>query len=395
MTSRTLARAATVLLALTLALLAVPSVAQAVDAVDPPRITSGPSRPVTLNPGRDEVRLTVAFDNPPRYTLWATWGSLAAQAVPAGQSFAFDFTGVPDGTHRIQVYWCDSGDPDGLCSYRLDPADHPDQFTPPITVDTAAPAATLTTAARTFYPAHDDYRDTLAVAPAADEPQLTRTLVLRNGAGTVVRTLMQPAASAVDPAISWDGRDDQDARVPAGSYTPELTVTDAAGNTSRTTGGPVTVSAKALHTHRYTRTLGAAASLVSSSGPSCAAVRRPGRATWRTSVGYDSCAAGPATGRHSVRLPASTVPGRLTLSVYGAADPARPSSAAVLTVLRSNGARGTTATLGSRQGHHGLPTQSASALLRSSAVSWLVSTSGGRRYDVASFAVSYTYQTLE
>lgn len=61
-------------------------------------------------------------------------------------------------------------------------------------------------------------------------PTLTATVVIRDAAGNVVRTLTTQAGSGAPFSLGWDGRTDGGAFVPAGAYTATLTVSDGLGH---------------------------------------------------------------------------------------------------------------------------------------------------------------------
>ncbi len=114
-------------------------------------------------------------------------------------------------------------------------------------IDTRRPSLTHPSGAgRLIYPYPDGYRDALTVHTRLSAPG-TLTLVVRDPAGSVIRTSrLHHAAGAA--TVTWDGRNDRRVRVAAATYRWQLLLTDAAGNTGRTSEYAVRVSAKRLVT---------------------------------------------------------------------------------------------------------------------------------------------------
>ena len=96
------------------------------------------------------------------------------------------------------------------------------------------------------YPVHDGYRDSVAFRTRLGEAGRF-VLTVRSTGGALVRTLavVRPAGAA---SIAWNGRTARGTPVRSGSYRWRLALTDAAGNTTRSAVGSVTVSAKRLVT---------------------------------------------------------------------------------------------------------------------------------------------------
>jgi flagellar hook assembly protein FlgD len=115
----------------------------------------------------------------------------------------------------------------------------------PVVVDTRRPRlARPTTGGGRLYPSRDGYRDRFSVHTRLGEAGRL-TLVVRSSGGHVVRRVS--LRHAVGPAtISWNGRTAAGRSVPAGRYRWQLRLTDAAGNTTRSRTGHLTVSAARL-----------------------------------------------------------------------------------------------------------------------------------------------------
>ena len=81
------------------------------------------------------------------------------------------------------------------------------------------------------------------------------TLVVTDTAGNVVRSAPQAYRHELFYPVTWDGRDDTGAAVPAGSYAVHMDVTDAAGNKGTSPAMSVSVSAVPLVVASGTRTV--------------------------------------------------------------------------------------------------------------------------------------------
>jgi subtilisin family serine protease/flagellar hook assembly protein FlgD len=138
---------------------------------------------------------------------------------------------LPDGTYRIVVS-TSRGALRGWVSR-------------PVTVDTAAPALARPTGANTlFYPYRDGYRDVFTTRTTLGAAGRL-SLIVRDAAGDAVRRLSAHHAQG-RATMRWWGHFANGARVPAGTYSWQLTLTDAAGNTRRTARYAVRVSSKRL-----------------------------------------------------------------------------------------------------------------------------------------------------
>lgn len=106
-----------------------------------------------------------------------------------------------------------------------------------LVVDDAAPELTAPFAATptSFTPQAPEgvttARTATFAATASDGVSiLTVSIVIRDAAGQTVRTLTTQATNGAPFSLSWDGRTDSGAFVPAGAYTATLTVTDGLGH---------------------------------------------------------------------------------------------------------------------------------------------------------------------
>jgi hypothetical protein len=143
------------------------------------------------------------------------------------------------------------------------------------TVDTRAPhlvRPSLST--RHLYPYRDGYRDGLTLRTRLGEPGRL-TIRIRTAAGHVVRTL-RSARPAGPVAVTWNGRTAGGRIVAAGSYRVQLTLTDAAGNSSLSAPRTFTVSARRLHRVIRYVTLAAGAYRQAGGTASCATAKRSG-----------------------------------------------------------------------------------------------------------------------
>lgn len=81
------------------------------------------------------------------------------------------------------------------------------------------------------------------------------TLVVKDSAGNTVRSQPQDYQNDLYYPVTWDGRDDNGAVLPAGQYSVHLDVTDTAGNSGTSPSQGVTVSAAPLVLAGDTRTV--------------------------------------------------------------------------------------------------------------------------------------------
>ena len=111
----------------------------------------------------------------------------------------------------------------------------------PLTIDLTAPGMTgLTASGFTFFPVKDGYLDTFAPLVTLSEGG-TLTLTVRSGSGAVVKRL-SGVRTAGRTSLVWDATGATGKVVPAGRYTWQYAVTDAAGNTRTASAASVVVS---------------------------------------------------------------------------------------------------------------------------------------------------------
>src|SRR5581483_8238657 len=140
---------------------------------------------------------------------------------------------VPDGKYTVKASFTDTAGNSGSSSV--------DVF-----VDATAPTATaLTNSAPVIAPgtASTVPTTTLLSSTIGDANPDRYTITIKNGGGTVVRTIIGSFAPGAPQQVDvvWDGRNDSNAIVPNGTYTASITVRDLAGNTTTPATQPTIV----------------------------------------------------------------------------------------------------------------------------------------------------------
>ena len=113
---------------------------------------------------------------------------------------------------------------------------NPTAESPLITIKTTPPTAAATAEYEVFSPTGDSERNTVKIHQDTSEEQ-SWTGAFQDEKGKDVRTIVWRGTA--DPVVQWDGRTDNGALLPDGSYTYVLSATDRAGNTG--TSKPITL----------------------------------------------------------------------------------------------------------------------------------------------------------
>jgi len=189
----------------------------------------------------------------------------------------------------------------------------------PAVVDTTRPRLGRPRAdLRSLYPYRDHYRDSVTVRTRLGEAGRL-TLTIRSAGGSAVRTLheQRPAGLAT---VRWNGRRFDGRAVPAGTYRAQLSLTDAAGNTTRRAPITLTVSAQRLRTVIRAVDLPAAADTAAGGTAACASARARNSTFPRGLYLLNRCSSNGfdlAFADYSFRLPAALRYERITFEARG------------------------------------------------------------------------------
>jgi flagellar hook assembly protein FlgD len=149
---------------------------------------------------------------------------------------------APSGTYSLRISSvADAGGATALVTASV----RVDRVSPVVT----RPAGTATT----FYPVVDGFRDTFLPKFTVGETSAVQ-LVLRNSAGSTVRTITQTVQADKAGTLTWNGRNTAGALVPAGTYTWRVVAVDAAGRKTTTTGRSIAVRRTKLTSRTVTLT---------------------------------------------------------------------------------------------------------------------------------------------
>ncbi len=177
----------------------------------------------------DSLDLTTRFTK----TLTWTWrlenatGSVLSSRAGSGQVATLSWGGVSDAGVRV---------PDGLYTWHLSAEDragtsYPDMINDAVTVDTRAPALTLTRTPATFNPAGTTSALSVAVSGTRTLEDVLVTVAVINKAGRSVRNL-PPQLTYGKGTLrwSWDGRGTDGTVLPDGPYRYVVRASDPAAN---------------------------------------------------------------------------------------------------------------------------------------------------------------------
>lgn len=203
-----------------------------------------------VNAAGTVVRTIAAGTSKPGGTYTTTWNGKNGAATPAV---------VPAGSYTIRI-----STRDGSARTAL--------VTAGVRVDTSSPVVGRPAGTATsFYPVVDGFRDTFRPKVTVNETS-TVSLVLRNSAGSTVRTLTQTVQAGGSSTLTWNGRNTAGSLVPKGTYTWRVVATDVAGRRTTTTGRSVSVLRTKLTNKSVTLTKNGLGAYAINDGPACAVV---------------------------------------------------------------------------------------------------------------------------
>ena len=254
-----------------------------------------------------------------------------------------------------------------------------------------------TNSATSVYPAVDGYLDSITfgwdVDQALDQPGATLVLDVVD-AGTHTSVFQLAFDDETETSFIWNGRTTGGSVVPDGTYYARITAGNGTDPADSNNGPSFVVSGKKLTQHTFTKQVSAAASMEAKFAGKCSQTRNPGLKLGAGSLGYYSntkCTTARqdfAVSFHSVAVPASFRPGNARLSAYGVAVKAG-------STMRMGFAAGSAPVrIGSAKGWHSGPSVPAADLIQGNRLDWLAVATGGNRYDIKYFKVTYTYTTL-
>ncbi|WP_455383603.1 FlgD immunoglobulin-like domain containing protein [Salinispira pacifica] len=110
-----------------------------------------------------------------------------------------------------------------------------------IVLDVTSPSASVRAVPAIISPNGDGRQDRVEITQTGST-ETTWTGTVRDAAGRAVRTFT--FAKMPDPTLYWDGRDDKGVLLPNGTYTYQLSTTDAAGNTGRSNVVQITIDVR-------------------------------------------------------------------------------------------------------------------------------------------------------
>jgi hypothetical protein len=273
-------------------------------------------------------------------------------------------------------------------------------YTQSFTVDNTAHApVTLKPSFTTFYPYDDGYRDAVKFAYAGLEPYSRVDLMVWNSANPPVLVRLKQLFVVADR--SWNGRDDDGARVPAGSYTVRVRVVDNLGNVAFSPIATVTVSDKRLVTVTKAVTVTPKASMVKGVTGSCSARRTPSSHGWAGSTGYLSNTRCRTTFKASIvwtlnktKLASAVTYHWVRLGWYGGPTKAATHDHAIASFYRTDGtAVGWYSSVDVMTAQY-IPSAKGSAVVKGGYVLWGFQADRGNRYDVKSFTLTYRADVL-
>ena len=194
-----------------------------------------------FSPGTASPKKTVTYDfGVPVKSGIDTWSLAISDASGAARKTFSGTTSIPS-----SVVWDGRDDggkqlPDGGYKAKLAimyaNGHNPTAESPLITIKTTPPTAAATAEYEVFSPTGDSERNTVKIHQDTSEEQ-SWTGAFQDEKGKDVRTIVWRGTA--DPVVQWDGRTDNGALLPDGSYTYVLSATDRAGNTG--TSKPITL----------------------------------------------------------------------------------------------------------------------------------------------------------
>jgi len=270
-------------------------------------------------------------------------------------------------------------------------------------IDTVAPGLpTISVSRPTLYPFRDDYQDRVTLT-AGKQPGAGDTTQIKiiNNAHETVQTFESTSPYGT-VAFSWDGKDHDKHRVPAGIYTIQAGVTDLAGNKSPTALASVKVIRERVVSKVFKHTYSAIGTLEHSTVGKCSTLARPSSRGWAGSLGYYSNAKCSKTfddsvvsTTHAAKLPAAVKYGDLEFKVYGGATRPATRHIAYISYLSREGDWTRAKMLEPGTGWHlaGF-LKGPEYVFDDRYAVWGVFNVKGSHYDVKSFGVRLTYTAL-
>lgn len=275
-------------------------------------------------------------------------------------------------------------------------------------VDRTRPVLTgVPTSSTTIYPFADGYRDQATLAIATSEWLSSLEVRIANNAGTRVRTLRLADQRAGTRSLTWDGRSDSSALLPAGTYTYQFVAMDRALNMGVSERKTIVLSHKRTVGKVVVQVVSPAASLETELAGACSELVTPARADWAGSVGYysnyqcDDAATSDAGARHAFTIPATPGAvrwGALRVGAFGGAAGVEADEA----FLRYYNAAGTRldttyfgGVLGPTEAQRYLGPITAGEVLDGRTIRWYAGTRNGSWYDIKHFTVQWRYDVLQ
>jgi subtilisin family serine protease/flagellar hook assembly protein FlgD len=307
---------------------------------------------------------------------------------------------VPDGLYTVQVSTSNATS--------TKPATLFGWVSRQVRVDDTAPVMSVTALSSGFYPYPDGYRDTIAPKVTVNE-RGTLSMIIKNSAGKVVRTIVVNHSAAGTFTMTWNGIITGNVRAPAGTYKYFFLAQDLAQNRRSTVTYSVYVSAAKLVGTAVSTTVTPAASKTQLVIGSCSALFND--PTWSGGYDYES-------GYDFFQYGACPDPSDPYLDVVGSEHQLTLHSAvryAGLSVVAtgheeeagfgdeaygwyrdtSGNLVGNGATLGTALGSYSLGAAPTTLLYGGKTLRWTVATNVGQYYAIKSFTVHYTYYVLK
>jgi flagellar hook assembly protein FlgD len=277
-----------------------------------------------------------------------------------------------------------------------------------VLVDTTAPKASRVHASpRTFYPAHDNYRDNTTITVHTSEATRSAQLRVLNAAGHQVAKITAKTSARGIRHLTWNGKTGG-RMLPAGRYSYQVALTDQIWNTSVSKRYPVEISDKKLVRKSGTQTIG---NLKRNHNKAliggCSRIEYPARdgSAWKGSLSYLSNYAicfDPsdtellAFTRHQVTLPPAVRYGTVRVTTYGGRSvPGFPDIGVVLYENKSGDITSKGGILKAADGWHAGSRVAGADFAQGHKLQWWAGTTDSNFYDIRSFRVSYSYYLLK
>jgi flagellar hook assembly protein FlgD len=308
---------------------------------------------------------------------------------------------VPDGVYTLSVSTSNATPTRAATLFGL--------ATRAVRVDVTAPAITAVAAVTgTFYPYPDSFKDSITPKVTVNEPG-TLSMIVKNSAGTVVRTLVLKHSAAGTLPVTWNGIVNGGARAPAGTYSYRFLAEDPALNRRLSGSYSVAVSAAKLVGTTVTKVVTPAATKTGVVAGSCSVLLAD--SAWAGGYDYVSGYYYYTQGYcpdpndpyldivatdHQLTLPAAVKYAGISVVATGEElDPGYGDQAYGWYRDTSGALVGNGATLGASYSSYSFGAASPSLLYGGRTLRWTVATDSGQWYAVQSFTVRYTYYVLK